>query len=290
MKKILTATIISALMTLPSFAADNQKPVKYEIGNYNFSFDTLEDKNQSEQEEIKDVSPQEKSQIEQAEEMSKVVLPETSKVEPIIDEKIKPVAESINTQKQVVKQIKQEEQAKNDLKEIIKEQPSAIQEKEEQKIIEQTECETQIPEEINNEEIKTPIPQSSVTPKEENLKSKTNIQVKTHTPMPTQKVLDEEHSTVAGNETPVKRVVQPTKPPAKEPQRSKVVEEKIEEITLTEIKQINNSDNENQSVNNSEKQTDKDKNTKQKTKEKKKLPFSFELQKMQYNGVDSRQL
>ncbi len=293
MKRILTATIISALITLPSFAADTQKPVKYEIGNYNFSFDISEEKSEQEQEqkEVKNVPTQETSTSKQLSPLDSVNFSGIQKEEKVNAEKIKPVAESINTQKQVVRQIKQEEQAKKDLKEITKEEkPSEIQEQNTKEGKEQTDCKTESSKEIDNEEVKTPIPQSSVTPNFKELKTK--IPVKTHTPMPTQKVLDELQSTVVNNATPAKRVVQPTKPPAKEPQHSKVVkEEQIEEITLTEIKKIDNGENgSSTAVSNTETQTEKSKNTDKKPKEKKKLPFSFELQKMQYNGVDSRQL
>lgn len=325
MKKLLATAMFSAMIILPS-AAVEQQPVKYELGNYSFSFDKQEETQSVELKSTENVVTPEIAPINQSEVSKPVTLPAPPNGKPVvIDKNIKPIAESIDTQKQVVKQIKQEEQAKETL-ETIKNEPvetkqPAIQtvEPQEQSVIEQKPQTPAVTEpaieptvepkqelvapqtkefETNEEkyEIKTPLPQSSVTPSAEDLKLKTNLPPKTHTPMPTQKVLDETHSVTTG-ETPVKRVVQPTKAPAKEPQRSVVVEqENLGEITLTKDNQpTQNTTNEANTIENADKSAvDNQKNgakkEEQKVKEKKKLPVTFELQKMQYTGVESRQL
>lgn len=296
MKKLLLTALFSAMIVLPSFA-DSQKPVKYELGNYNFSFDVKE--------EAQSVEPtQPSSQIAPQQQDKATILPALMPAKPVvIDGNIKPIAESINAQKQVVKQIKEEEQAKEDAEETQEQTPQQeqklIQEPVKQNVCEPSETpkiEAPVPCEDNKEEVTTPVPQSSVMPSKENLQLKTNLQPKTHTPMPTQKVLDEEHSAgLTNGETPVKRVIQPTKPPAKEQPRPKVVEEeKMDEITLTKDVKTE-TDSSAQSVENSDTskvnaQKNETKKEEQKVKEKKKLPFSFELHQMQYNGVESRQL
>lgn len=303
MKKLLATAMVSAMIILPASA---QQPAKYELGNYNFSFDKEEVQNVEFKSTETPVAPQ-VAPLTQSEPSKPVILPSLPNGKPVVvDEKIKPVAESIDAQKQVVKQIKQEEQTTEEVKgteqiaptepkkELI-EQTQNEQTQEEPQVAEPQEQELQLPH--DKEEIKTPLPQSSVTPSAEDLKLKTNLPPKTHTPMPNQKVLDETHSVTAG-ETPVKRVVQPTKAPAKEPQRPKYVEEEqLEEITLTQEEKAKESaatetqaaDRENK-VEKADKTEQGAKSEDQKVKEKKKLPFTFELQKMQYNGVESRQL
>lgn len=232
----------------------------------------------------------------------------------VIDNNIKPVSKSIDAQKEVVKQIKQEEQAETETEnetaktvcpvevQPTEPNPMVIQERVNQELnkpSDMPEIKTPVPCEDDKDEVKTPVPQSSVMPSKIDFKLKTESQPKTHTPMPTQKVLDETHSAgLTNGETPVKRVVQPTKPPAKEQPRPKVVEEEtMEEITLTnDVKTENDKvEKSTQTVENTEKSKvdnsqDESKKEEQKVKEKKKLPFSFELHQMQYNGVESRQL
>lgn len=353
MKKLLATAMFSAMIILPA-AAVEQQPVKYELGNYSFSFDKQEETQSVELKSTENVVTPEIAPVNQSKVSKPVTLPAPPNGKPVvidnvkpvaendnaqvskpvtlpappngrpvvIDTNIKPVAENIDTQKQVVKQMKQEEQAKETL-ETIKNEPIETEqptvaptvEPQEQNVIEQKPQTPAITEpavepaqeptvapkkefETNEEkyEIKTPLPQSSVTPSAEDLKLKTNLPPKTHTPMPTQKVLDETHSVTTG-ETPVKRVVQPTKAPAKEPQRPVVVEEEnLGEITLTKDNQpAQNATNETNTVENADKsavdnQKDGTKKEGQKVKEKKKLPVTFELQKMQYTGVESRQL
>lgn len=309
MKKLLATAMFSAMIILPVSAVE-QQPVKYELGNYNFSFEKQEETQSVELKNTESAVEPEITPLTQSGESAESastpkILPALPNEKPVVvDTKIKPVSESIDAQKQVVKQIKQEEQAKEELKSIQNQQIEEPHSEEAEKIQEETEntntlqeqeLQTNSPEE--KYEIKTPLPQSSVTPSEEDLKIKTNLPPKTHAPMPTQKVLDETHS-VTNGELPVKRVVQPTKAPAKEPQRSKIVEEEnLDEITLTKDNQTTeNSENPEASAVNktetstAEEQKDGAKKEEQKVKEKKKLPFTFELQKMQYNGVDSRQL
>lgn len=326
MKKLLATAMFSAMIILPATAVE-QQPVKYELGNYSFSFDKQEETQNVELKGTENIVTPEFAPVKQSEVSKPVTIPAPTNEKPVvIDKNIKPVSESIDAQKQVVKEMKQEEQAKETLetiknKPIEKEQPTAAPnvEPQEQNVIEQksqtpaitepaieptvepTQKPTVAPKkefETNEEkyEIKTPLPQSSVMPSAEDLKLKTNLPPKTHTPMPTQKVLDETHSVTTG-ETPVKRVVQPTKAPAKEPQRPVVVEEEnLGEITLTkDNKPTQNAANETNTVENADKsavdnQKDSTKKEGQKVKEKKKLPVTFELQKMQYTGVESRQL
>lgn len=326
MKKLLATAMFSAMIILPASAVE-QQPVKYELGHYSFSFDKQEETQNVELKGTENVVTPEFAPVKQSGVSKPVTIPAPTNGKPVvIDKNIKPVSESIDTQKQVVKEMKQEEQAKETLetiknKPIEKEQPTAAPnvEPQEQNVIKQksqtpaitepaieptvepTQEPTVAPKkefETNEEkyEIKTPLPQSSVMPSAEDLKLKTNLPPKTHTPMPTQKVLDETHSVTTG-ETPVKRVVQPTKAPAKEPQRPVVVEEeKLGEITLTkDNKPTQNAANETNTVENADKSTldnqkDSTKKEGQKVKEKKKLPVTFELQKMQYTGVESRQL
>lgn len=299
MKKLLATAMFSAMIILPATAVE-QQPVKYELGNYSFSFDKQEETQNVELKGTENIVTPEFAPVNQSEVSKPVTIPAPTNEKPVvIDKNIKPVSESIDAQKQVVKEMKQEEQAKETL-ETIKNKPI-----EKEPAIEPTVEPTQKPTvapkkefETNEEkyEIKTPLPQSSVMPSAEDLKLKTNLPPKTHTPMPTQKVLDETHSVTTG-ETPVKRVVQPTKAPAKEPQRPVVVEEEnLGEITLTkDNKPTQNAANETNTVENADKsavdnQKDSTKKEGQKVKEKKKLPVTFELQKMQYTGVESRQL
>lgn len=295
MKKLLATAMVSAMIILPAAAAE--QPAKYELGKYNFSFDKEEVQNVEFKSTENAVAPQ-IAPINQSEPSKPEILPAMPNGKPVVtDNKIKPVSESIDTQKQVVKQIKQEEQATEEVEDSeqitpIEPKKEVLEQTKEPQVIEPEEQKLQLPN--DKEEIKTPLPQSSVTPSEEDLKLKTNLPPKTHTPMPNQKVLDETQSVTTG-ETPVKRVVQPTKAPAKEPQRVKYVEEKqLEEITLTqEEKAKETATPETQTVEKTDKANKTEQGAKQeeqKVKEKKKLPVTFELQKMQYTGVESRQL
>ena len=307
MKKLLTTALFSAMIVLPSFA-DHQQPAKYELGKYNFSFDVQEETQKIEL----------KTPVQQAEQPNQehkpTVLPAKPTKPVVIDNNIKPVSKSIDVQKEVVKQIKQEGQAETETEnetaktvcpaevQPTEPNPMVIQEPVNQELnkpSDMPEIKTPVPCEDDKDEVKTPVPQSSVMPSKLDFKLKTESQPKTHTPMPTQKVLDETHSPgLTNGEMPVKRVVQPTKPPAKEQPRPKVVEEEtMEEITLTnDVKTENDKvEKSTQTVENTEKSKvdnsqDESKKEERKVKEKKKLPFSFELHQMQYNGVESRQL
>lgn len=298
MKKLLVTALFSAMVILPSYSA-GQESEKYELGKYNFSFDKQDEIQKTDADKTENgVIPQE---MPSPQDDKATILPIIKDEKAIVDLNIKPVSKSIEIQKQVVKQIKEEEQKENiETDEEINQSPSAIQPlKQEQNssIIEPNSLQT-VPDysEDNKEEIKTLVPQSSVIPSKDDLKLKTNA--KPHSPMPTQKVLDATNTASPENLTPVKRVVQPTKPPAKEPQKPKIIEEDIlNEFTLKDDLKSDSvkTDTETQSAENPEQTSIESKNEgtqkeEQKVKEKKKLPFSFELQKMQYNGADSRQL
>lgn len=297
MKKLLATALFSAMVILPSYSAE-QESVKYELGEYNFSFDKQEEIQKTENNKPEKATiPQELPSLQDD---KATILPIVKEEKAVVDINIKPVSKSIEIQKQVVKQIKEEEQTEKaeSEEEISNSQSEIPQLKQEQNSIIEPDNLKTIPDysEENKDEIQTPVPQSSVMPSKDDLKLKTNV--KPHTPMPTQKVLDESHATSSEDLTPVKRVVQPTKPPAKEPQKPKITEEDfMDEFTLKGDEKTDavKADTKNQTVENSEQSTvektnDVGKKEEQKVKEKKKLPFSFELQKMQYSGADSRQL
>lgn len=301
MKKLLATALFSAMVILPSYSAE-QKPVKYELGNYNFSFDKQEE---TQRIELKNTEKSTNSEDlpQSVIDDKATILPMLKDEKPIGDANIKPVSKNIEIQQQVVQQIKQEEQTSETEKVEENQCPTAVQSSDkEQNSTETAEsakeelCEpndeqkTDAPCEEDNDEIKTPVPQSSVIPSKEDLKTN----VKPHNPMPTQKALDEAHSSAVDGITPVKRVVQPTKPPAKEQPKAKISEDEIlDEFTFKD--DTESAENKVQTIQNSEKsvvdaQNDGAKKEEQKVKEKKKLPFTFELQKMQYSGADSRQL
>lgn len=297
MKKLLATALFSAMVILPSYSAE-QESVKYELGEYNFSFDKQEEIQKTEENAPEKASiPQELPSLQND---RATILPIVKEEKAVVDINIKPVSKSIEIQKQVVKQIKEEEQTeKTETDEEISNSPSVNHplQQEQNSIIEPDSSKpTPNYSEKNKDEIQTPVPQSSVMPSKDDLKLKTNV--KPHSPMPTQKVLDESNATSSEDLTPVKRVVQPTKPPAKESQKPKITEEDfMDEFTLKGDEKTDDvkANTESQTVENSEPSTiektnDVGKKEEQKVKEKKKLPFSFELQKMQYNGADSRQL